>query len=95
MIKIIKEGIKEFRATCPFCSCEFTYERDDVHDGMVDSIVNCPCCGAIITVKSHLCESCPHYLRETYVGDLSCLWCQYGGPRVTCTSTGTSINGVK
>ena len=56
MIKIIKEGVKEFHATCPFCSCEFTYEREDVHDGMVGGIMNCPCCGAIITVKSHTKE---------------------------------------
>lgn len=49
MIKIIKDGIKELRATCPFCYCEFTYEREDVHDG----IVNCPCCGAIMDVKQH------------------------------------------
>ena len=43
-IKIIKEGIKEFHATCPFCYCEFTYEQEDIHEG----IVNCPCCGAIL-----------------------------------------------
>lgn len=49
MIKIIKEGIKEFSATCPFCYCEFIYEREDVHD----DIVNCPCCGATMDVKQH------------------------------------------
>lgn len=25
-IKIIKQGIKEFHITCPYCGCEFTYE---------------------------------------------------------------------
>lgn len=139
MIKIIKEGIrelKELRAICPFCHCEFTYEKEDLDDG----IVNCPCCGATLEAKAHtrelnpltkqdnmvwetpeyrklqealkqqpsyidcnkpanLCESCPHYLRlkigEAYVGDSPCLWCQYGGLRVTCTSTGTSSNWAK
>ena len=136
MIKVIKEGVKEFRATCPFCSCEFTYEREDVHDGMVGGIINCPCCNAITTVKSHTkgivrdnmiyktpeyrklqeaikqqpsyvdcnkptspCETRSYYLRlklgEAVVGDFPCQWCQYGGLRVTCTSTGTSTNGVK
>ena len=25
-IKIIKQGVKEFHITCPYCGCEFTYE---------------------------------------------------------------------
>ena len=135
MKKIIKEGVKEFRATCPFCYCEFTYEREDVRDGMANGMVNCPDCGAILEIKActrkinsqtkrdtmlwetpeyrelqetfkqqsshvdcnkpiNLCENCPHYLRlkagETYVGDSPCLWCQYGGLRVTCTSTASN-----
>ena len=135
MIKIIKEGIKEFRAICPFCHCEFTYEKEDLDNGTV----SCPCCGALLVAKEHtkevisepirdnmvwetpeyrklqeaikqqpsyincnkpidICKYCPHYLRliagETYVGDSPCLWCQYGG-RFTCTSIGTSANGVK
>ena len=132
MIKIIKEGIRELRATCPFCHCEFTYEIEDLDDG----IINCPCCSAILEAKSHMkevtrdnmvwetpeyrklqeaikqqpsyvdcnkptspCETCSYYLRlklgEAVVGDSPCLWCQYGGLRVTCTSTGTSTDGVK
>lgn len=39
-IKIIKEGVKEFNITCPSCGCEFTYEKEDVHN----SQVICPCC---------------------------------------------------
>lgn len=27
-IKIIKEGVKEFHITCPYCGCEFTYEEE-------------------------------------------------------------------
>lgn len=46
-IKIIKQGVKEFHITCPFCGCEFTYENEDVHEG----IVSCPCCGAILDAK--------------------------------------------
>lgn len=135
MIKIIKEGVRELRATCPFCQCEFTYEIEDLNDGMI----NCPCCGATLEAKAYTkevipepirdnmvwetpeyrklqeaikqqpsyvdcnkptspCETCSHYLRlklgETYVGDSPCQWCQYGGLRVTCTSTGTSAVGV-
>ena len=140
MIKVIKEGIKEFHATCPFCYCEFTYEKEDAYNG----IVSCPCCGATIDATQHTrnavpdsaikdnmvyetpeyrklqkaldkqlknpsyvdcnkpknpCETCSYYLRfksgEIYVGDSPCQWCQYSGLKVTCTSTGTSINGVK
>lgn len=39
-IKIIKQGVKEFHITCPYCGCEFTYENEDVHN----SEVICPCC---------------------------------------------------
>lgn len=48
-IKIIKDGKKEFRATCPFCYCEFTYEKEDIPEG----IINCPCCGAIMDAKQY------------------------------------------
>ena len=40
-IKIIKDGVKEFRITCPKCGCEFTYENEDI----CNSEVVCPCCG--------------------------------------------------
>ena len=39
-IKIIKQGTKEFHITCPYCGCEFTYEKEDVYN----SEVICPCC---------------------------------------------------
>ena len=151
MIKIIKEGIKEFAATCPFCYCEFTYEKEDAYNGTI----SCPCCGTTIDVtrqskpytrpyKSNtpgvisepvildnmtwetpeykelsklieeqmktpsyvecnkpksLCETCSYYLRlksgEIFVGDSPCQWCQHSGLKVTCTSTGTSINEMK
>lgn len=39
-IKVIKQGIKEFHITCPYCGCEFTYENEDV----CNSEVICPCC---------------------------------------------------
>ena len=40
MIKIIKQGVKEFHMICPYCGCEFTYENEDV----CNSEVICPCC---------------------------------------------------
>ena len=49
-IKIIKQGVKEFHITCPYCGCEFTYENEDVHEG----IVSCPCCGAILDAKQRM-----------------------------------------
>ena len=135
MIKIIKEGIKEFNITCPFCYCEFTFEKEDVPNG----VVKCPCCGAIVDAKSHTKEvlairdnmvwETPEYRKiqnelekqvkqplrvecenhclncqffkdyllagKIYVGDSPCQWCQYSGLKVTCASTGTSVNGVK
>ena len=33
MIKIIKQGTKEFNITCPYCGCEFIYGLDDLKRG--------------------------------------------------------------
>lgn len=46
-IKIIKQGTKEFRITCPFCGCEFTYENEDV----CNYEVICPCCSTHVPHK--------------------------------------------
>ena len=57
-IKVIKQGVKEFHITCPFCSCEFTCENEDVHEGTV----SCPCCGAILDAKQRMngkVDECP------------------------------------
>lgn len=57
-IKVIKQGVKEFHITCPYCGCEFTYENEDVHEG----IVSCPCCGAILDAKQRMSgkvDECP------------------------------------
>lgn len=49
-IKIIKQGVKEFHITCPYCSCEFTYENEDVYN----SEVICPCCSKGLPHKGML-----------------------------------------
>lgn len=41
MVKIIKEGKKEFIGNCKDCGCEFSYDIRDVALGSVP----CPCCG--------------------------------------------------
>ena len=96
-IKIIKQGTKEFHTICPFCSCEFTYENEDVHD----SSVICPCCFANVPhipiwhnqqvvhagYNESSCESCPNnpkYFKEPYVGDIPCQWCQKSPYKSTC-----------
>ena len=47
MIKIIKDGQKEFIAKCSTCGCEFSYQLIDVR---LSSVV-CPCCGHYVTHK--------------------------------------------
>lgn len=44
MIKIIKDGQKEFTAKCDTCGCEFSYQLVDIGLG---SVV-CPCCGGYV-----------------------------------------------
>ena len=41
MIKIIKDGRKEFVGNCDMCGCEFSYDISDV----AFTSVPCPCCG--------------------------------------------------
>ncbi len=47
MIKIIKDGQKDFIAKCPTCGCEFSYQLIDIGLGSV----TCPCCGGYIVHK--------------------------------------------
>ena len=47
MIKIIKDGQKDFIAKCPTCGCEFSYQLGDIGLG---SVV-CPCCGHYVAHK--------------------------------------------
>lgn len=41
MIKIIKDGQRDFIANCSICGCEFSYQTEDIKL----SSVPCPCCG--------------------------------------------------
>ena len=47
MIKIIKDGQKNFIAKCDTCGCEFSYQLVDIGLG---SVV-CPCCGGYVAHK--------------------------------------------
>lgn len=47
MIKIIKDGKKDFIAKCPTCGCEFSYQLGDIG---LNSVV-CPCCGHYVAHK--------------------------------------------
>lgn len=47
MIKIIKDGQKEFVGKCQICGCEFSYQLGDIGLGSV----TCPCCGGYVAHK--------------------------------------------
>lgn len=47
MIKIIKDGQKDFIAKCTTCGCEFSYQLVDIGLGSV----TCPCCGGCVAHK--------------------------------------------
>ena len=47
MIKIIKDGQKDFVAKCPTCGCEFSYQLRDIG---LNSVV-CPCCEHYVAHK--------------------------------------------
>lgn len=56
MIKIIKDGKKEFKATCPVCGCEFSYELEDLQQTLTHKIVKCPCCGKEVAHKEGISQ---------------------------------------
>ena len=45
MIKIIKDGQKDFIANCSICECEFSYQTEDIRG----SCIACPCCGFYVS----------------------------------------------
>lgn len=55
MIKIIKDGQKDFIAKCPACGCEFSYQLIDIGLGSV----TCPCCGDHVAHKFNNFENPP------------------------------------
>lgn len=44
-IKVIKHGKETFKAICPICGCEFTYQSEDLkEDCFHNHYVECPDC---------------------------------------------------
>ena len=85
MMKIIKEGQKEFIAKCSTCGCEFSYQLIDIKLG---SIV-CPCCGHYVVHKAF---KEPSFITDTH--EIPCTVTQqttadWIAPDVTITSSNT------
>ena len=59
MIKIIKDGQKEFTTKCPTCGCEFSYQLVDIGLGSV----TCPCCGGYVAHKEF---KGPSFVTDTH-----------------------------
>lgn len=59
MIKIIKDGQKEFTTKCDTCGCEFSYQLVDI--GL--SSVKCPCCGNYVAHKEF---KGPSFVTDTH-----------------------------
>ena len=85
MIKIIKDGQKDFIAKCPTCGCEFSYQLIDIGLG---SVV-CPCCGGYVAHKEF---KGPSFATDTHA--IPCKFTQqttadWIAPDVTITSSNT------
>ena len=59
MIKIIKDGQKDFIANCSICRCEFSYQTEDIRG----SSVACPCCGFYVSHREN------NFKRQSSVED--------------------------
>lgn len=58
MKKILKQGV--YRTKCPYCDCEFEYEREDVED-IVTKLVTNP----IEVYKMVRCPSCKNLIGHS------------------------------
>ena len=59
MIKIIKDGQRDFIANCGICGCEFSYQIEDIKA----SSVACPCCGFYVSHREN------NFKRQSSVED--------------------------
>ena len=49
-IKVIKHGKETFKAVCPICGCEFSYQAEDLkEDRFHNHYVECPDCKQIVS----------------------------------------------
>jgi len=52
MITVIKHGKETFKAVCPICGCEFTYQAEDLkEDCFHNHYVECPDCKQAVSHK--------------------------------------------
>lgn len=87
MIKIIKDGQKDFIAKCSTCGCEFSYQLIDIGLGSV----TCPCCGGYVAHKLNNFEDPPlttgkRAVPYEFVQQTTANWI---APDVTITSSNT------
>ena len=85
MIKIIKDGQRDFIAKCATCGCEFSYQLVDI--GL--SSVKCPYCGNYVAHKEF---KGPSFVTDTHA--IPCTVTQqttanWIAPDVTITSSNT------
>ena len=86
MIKIIKNGQKDFIAKCQTCGCEFSYQVNDITTGLVV----CPCCAGYVAHKE--------FREPRLATDINAIPCKFPqqttavwiAPDVTSTSSNTN-----
>ena len=85
MIKIIKNGQKDFVAKCQTCGCEFSYQLIDINLGSVI----CPYCGCYVAHKEFKepLLSLTHAIPYKFPQQTTAVWI---APDVTSTSSNTN-----
>ena len=76
MINVIKHGKETFKAVCPICGCEFTYQAEDLkEDCFGNHYVECPDCKQVV---SHEYEAKKKGLqKKIYVDDKDTIYSAY------------------
>ena len=69
-IKIIKHGKETFKAVCPICGCEFSYQAEDLReDRFRNHYVECPDCKQIVSHEYELKKKYITWTKDSSVVD--------------------------
>ena len=69
-IKVIKHGKETFKAVCPICGCEFSYQAEDLkEDRFHNHYIECPDCGQVVSHEYELKKKYITWTKDSSVVD--------------------------
>ena len=90
-IKVIKHGKETFKAVCPVCGCEFSYQAEDLkEDRFHNHYVECPDCKQVVSHEYEVKKKDITWIKDSPVVDYKLNYPYM--PNTTWTTTTDSLN---